>query len=95
VQPRLVSNGEASAAVTECLAAGLPTVVTDLGWCAELPDAAVGKVPVELTARALASAMAGALDDQSQRATLRRVARAHAEVNSFAAVAELYLELLC
>src|SRR5262249_15989215 len=37
VQLRTVSNGEASAAVADCLATGLPTVATDLGWVSELP----------------------------------------------------------
>ena len=94
VQLRLVSNGEASAAVTECLSAGLPTIVTDHGWFAELPDAAVVKIPMELTAPVLATAMANALDDPDRRASLQEAGRAHAEANSFAAVAELYLELL-
>ncbi len=34
VQLRALSNGEASAAVADCLAAGAPTVVSDLGWAA-------------------------------------------------------------
>ena len=37
VQLRSVSNGEASGATADCLAAGVPTIVTDLGWSGELP----------------------------------------------------------
>jgi glycosyltransferase involved in cell wall biosynthesis len=94
VQLRMVSNGEASAAVTETMAAGLPTVVTDHGWFAELPDEAVVKVPRELTAPVLAAAMAEVLDAPERARAMAAAARAHAEANDFAAVARRYLEVL-
>ena len=45
VQLRTLSNGEASAAVADCLAAGLPTIASDLGWASELPGSAVAHLP--------------------------------------------------
>jgi glycosyltransferase involved in cell wall biosynthesis len=94
IQLRSISNGEASAAVTECLAAGLPTIVTDHGWAAELPAEAVIGVPVELTAPVLAGAMRSVIDAPSLAAALSKSGREHAESNSFPAMAERYLELL-
>jgi hypothetical protein len=51
---RLVSNGDASAAVADCLASGIPTIVTDLGWGRELPCDVAEKVPYR-SERALTS----------------------------------------
>jgi len=94
VQLRVVSNGEASAAVTECLAAGLPTIVTDQGWAAELPVAAAIKLPVELTAPVLAGAVRSVIDAPDFAASLSKAGREHAAANSFGAVSQRYLELL-
>jgi glycosyltransferase involved in cell wall biosynthesis len=94
VQLRPVSNGEASAAVAECLGSQVPVVVTDLGWAAELPGEAVEKVPPRVTGPALAEAIARILDDPGRRAGMAAAARAHAKANSFAAVARRYVEVL-
>ena len=64
VQLRLVSNGEASAAVADCLAAGLPTIVSDLGWASELPEAAVEKVPTDVQSHLLHERMLRLLIDE-------------------------------
>ena len=40
VQLRASFSGEASAAVGDCLASGVPMIVTDIGWLGELPDEA-------------------------------------------------------
>jgi glycosyltransferase involved in cell wall biosynthesis len=94
VQLRLVSNGEASAAAAECLGAGIPTVVTDHGWFHELPDEAVTKVPVQLTAPRLAEPLAAILDDPLKAKAMSTAAQTHAHANSFAAVATRYQEAL-
>src|SRR5205814_2193558 len=44
VQLRASAGGEWSAAVADCLAVGLPTIVTDSGFGRDLPDDAVVKV---------------------------------------------------
>lgn len=94
VQLRRIQNGEASAAVADALAAGLPTVVTAQGWAAELPDDLVEKVPLELTAPVLAQAILRILNDPGRATELSRAARDHADRTSFARVAEHYLEFL-
>lgn len=94
VQLRRVQNGEASAAVGDALAAGLPTVVTGQGWAGELPNAAVEKVPLELTAPVLAAAIEGVLGDEARAAEMSQAARVFAADAGFPAVAERYLEVL-
>jgi glycosyltransferase involved in cell wall biosynthesis len=94
VQLRLTTNGEASAAAADCLAAGIPTIVTDLGWLGDLPEGAVSKVEVEVTPQQLASRMDDLLDDDARRSALTNSARACAEQASFAHVADAYLEAL-
>ena len=49
VQLRASFSGEASAAVGDCLSHGLPMIVSEIGWMAELPDDAAVKVPVDIT----------------------------------------------
>jgi glycosyltransferase involved in cell wall biosynthesis len=94
VQLRLISNGEASAAVADCLAAGLPTIVTDIGWLGELPDDAVSKVPLGVTAHQLAGRMLAVLRDGARWSALAAGARTVAAEASFDRVAHAYLEAL-
>jgi glycosyltransferase involved in cell wall biosynthesis len=94
VQLRLVTQGEASAAVTDCLGAGVPTLATDLGWATELPDGVVERVPVDVTPAALGGTLERLLDDREARGRLAANARHYAAENSFDAVAQRYLELL-
>ncbi|MGI8728816.1 MAG: glycosyltransferase [Solirubrobacteraceae bacterium] len=94
VQLRRVSNGEASAAVTECLSAGLPCVVSDDGWAAELPDDAVVKVAPDLNASALAVSITRIIDDPDGAALVSEAAKDYARRNSFAEVARRYVEIL-
>lgn len=94
VQMRLVSNGEASAAVTDCLAAGVPTAVTDEGWSAELPEDAVVRIPRQTTATALSAELAGVVDDPKRASELGDAAYRHAQATTFASVARSYLEWL-
>ena len=61
VQLRRRSNGETSGAVADCLAHGIPTLVSDLGPQGELPDF-VGKVPVAAEPHELAGSIGVLLD---------------------------------
>ncbi|HLL52402.1 MAG TPA: glycosyltransferase, partial [Myxococcaceae bacterium] len=54
VQLRNASNGEMSASVADCLSAGLPTVVSDVGPMAALPRDVVVSVPGQVDASVLA-----------------------------------------
>lgn len=91
---RLVSNGNASAAVADCLASGIPTIVTDLGWGRELPSQVVDKVPARVGARQLKDRMVTLLADANRRKAMSQAALEHARRHSFARVADAYLDLL-
>ena len=94
MQLRTLSNGEASAAVADCLAAGLPTLVTDLGWASELPADAVARVPPDASPRLLADRLAELIDDERVRQELSNGALALARACDFSRVAEEYLRAL-
>jgi glycosyltransferase involved in cell wall biosynthesis len=94
VQLRTVSNGEASAAVCDCLAAGVPTIVTDLGWMSELPPSAVVHLPVSAGAELLAQTIEDLIVDQPRRIALSAGALAHTREHSFERVAAAYLDTL-
>jgi glycosyltransferase involved in cell wall biosynthesis len=94
VQLRTVTNGEASAAVCDCLGAGMPTIATDLGWVNELPEDVLVRLPAEATPAVLAREIAALLDEPQRRERLAAQARRYAEEHSFRRVAERYLETL-
>ncbi|HEX2704030.1 MAG TPA: glycosyltransferase [Solirubrobacteraceae bacterium] len=94
VQLRSVATGEASGAIADCLAAGLPMIVSDLGWAGELPADAVVRVPVGADAVLIAERVEGLLGDRESRAKLAAAARGHATASSFERVADAYLEAL-
>jgi glycosyltransferase involved in cell wall biosynthesis len=94
VQLRLISNGEASAAVADCVAAGVPTIVTDLGWAGELPATVVEKVPVDITTGQLADRLVALSRDGARRAAMSQAALDHARSRGFAEVAQAYLVAL-
>jgi hypothetical protein len=80
--------------VGDLIAARIPTIVSDLGWQAELPDRVVLPVSADSDAATLAARMSSALDDKDGRRSVRQAQDAYAEANSFARVAERYAELL-
>jgi hypothetical protein len=94
VQLRTLSNGEASAAVADCLAAGVPTIVSDLGWASELPASAVLPLPPDLPATQLAGHLLALLGDSHARQALSDAALAVARACDFTRVAEEYLRAL-
>ncbi|HEV2945073.1 MAG TPA: glycosyltransferase [Solirubrobacteraceae bacterium] len=94
VQLRTLSNGEASAAVADCLAAGLPTVATDSGWASELPRDAISLVAPDSAPISLADRLEQLLGDEQAREDLSEGALEHARSCSFSRVAEAYLRAL-
>ncbi len=94
VQLRLTSNGEASAAVSDALGAGLPTIATAHGWTLELPPNALVRVPRDVAPAALACEIDGLLSDPERRMALSEAARTYAGATAFDAVANRYLEVL-
>ena len=82
VQLRASFSGQASAAVGDCLACGVPTILTDIGWMADLPDDVALRVPVDVTALDLAESCASLLDDWPPAAASTR-ARLRLSAHSF------------
>lgn len=94
VQLRAATNGESSAAVGDCLAAGLPTIVTGIGPNRALPADAVVAVPADVTADALAAELRPLLADPRRRTALSTAARRHASTATFTAAAEALVAAL-
>jgi glycosyltransferase involved in cell wall biosynthesis len=94
VQLREFWNGEASGTVGECLVAGVPLVVSDIGWMHELPDDSVVKIAPSLAAEALGSVISELVESDEQRRGLVAGARAFAPQLRFAAAAEHLVDTL-
>ena len=94
VQLRAHSNGESSAAVADCLARGLPTVVTREGASGELPPEVVASVAVDVEASVLATLLADLLDDPDRRRAMSEAAATYAAANTFDAAADRLLAAL-
>jgi glycosyltransferase involved in cell wall biosynthesis len=94
VQLRSSFNAGASGAVSDCIAARVPVVVTDIGWLTELPPNVVLPVPEECSTDRLAERMAEALGDQELRGKIKAAQDNYASETSFARVAERYAEVL-
>jgi glycosyltransferase involved in cell wall biosynthesis len=88
VQLRRTSNGECSAAVADCFAAGAPVVLTDIGANRELPSAVAARVSPYITAPELADVLADLLADPSRRRAMAAAGAEHARASSFAHAAE-------
>ncbi len=71
VQLRGTTNGESSGVAAHALARGVPLIVSDFGAMADLPDDAVVKVPVGVTAEALADEIRSLLADDDRRDAMR------------------------
>lgn len=83
VQLRAHTNGESSAAVAELLAAGIPTVVSNLGSMADLPEAVVVKIDNEEAASQLTRVLLDMARDTGLRNRLSVNAQIWARQNSF------------
>jgi glycosyltransferase involved in cell wall biosynthesis len=77
VQLRTATNGESSAAVLDCLAAGLP-VVTNVAAATELPAGTVDLVPYDVDPHALGRHLAGLVTDDARLADLAGGGRRYA-----------------
>ena len=88
---RTVSKGEPSAAIADCLAAGVPTIAAAVGSARELPTDVVVRVERDATPAALAGTVSGLLRDVDARIALtaagRRWAREHSIEQAAAAIA--------
>ncbi|HVB00707.1 MAG TPA: glycosyltransferase [Acidimicrobiales bacterium] len=91
LQLRAQSNGEASAAIGECLASSVSTIVSDIGWFGELPDDAVTHVNAGVGAFELANVTASLLDDARLRTDIAQAGAVHASHYSFDYVARTLL----
>ncbi|MDX6606870.1 MAG: hypothetical protein QOD14_1410 [Solirubrobacterales bacterium] len=94
VQLRSSFNAGASGAVSDCIAARVPVIVTGIGWLTELPPNVVLPVAEECSADGLADRMAEALGDQELRGKVKAAQESYARETSFARVAERYAEVL-
>jgi glycosyltransferase involved in cell wall biosynthesis len=98
VQLRWPTAGEASGAALRCLRRGRPTIVSDVGWFAELPDEAVVKLPAGLAesdeADLLGDTLRALRADPERRAALGRAARAHCAERTWDGAAAAYARAL-
>jgi FkbM family methyltransferase len=83
-----------SSFIVEAIAAGVPTVVSEVGSLRELPEGVVVKIPAGATADLLARETSALLKDQSRSSALRERTRAHAGEHSADALAEQLIHSL-
>ena len=86
---RTESRGESSAALQDQLRHGLPSIVSDIGSFAEIPDHVVAKVPPGDSAH-LASLIARLRDDPAARGRLVRGSRVWLRMRHWSRVARMY-----
>lgn len=94
VQLRKWSNGESSAALADTLAAGIPTVVSEVGTFHEIADDLVVKVEPDLPAARLGAALAALLHDPAAAEAMGQRGRRHAERNTYSHAARRLQRLL-
>lgn len=94
VQLRRAVNGEASAAVSDCLSSGLPTIVAATGAMVELPASAA----LQLSARGTAFELAGLIHELLRHRELRQElslgGQERARALSFSAVSQVLTDML-
>jgi glycosyltransferase involved in cell wall biosynthesis len=93
LQLRHETNGESSAAVLDCIAAGIPTI-TNLPAAGELPDGVVRMVPWNVDAAELSSVVNELLDDQVARDALAVAGLEYARTWTFDDVADRLLSVI-
>ena len=94
VQLRAHSNGETQATISDCLASGIPTIVTALGSAHDLPDDAVVKVDREISAEDLSDRMSALLAHPDRRAAMVEAGLRHAAERSFSSAGRYFYERL-
>jgi glycosyltransferase involved in cell wall biosynthesis len=95
VQLRASTNGEASATLGECLALGVPTIASAVGWPTELPPGAVELVPAHVGSHELAGRIETLLRDEAGRRALGARGRRVADDQTFDRAARELLAALC
>jgi len=93
VQLRRSTNGETSAAVADCLAHGVPTIVSDLGSARDLPDA-VARLAPGAGAAQLAALISELLADPQRRHDVSAQEQAWVSGRGFDAAADDLLALI-
>jgi glycosyltransferase involved in cell wall biosynthesis len=94
LQLRSGFNAGASGAVSDCIAARVPVIVSAIGWLTELPENVVLPVPEECSAETLADEIVAAVENQGLRKKIGVAQERYANETSFARVAERYAEVL-
>ncbi len=94
LQLRSHSNGESSASVAETLAAGIPTIVSDVGSFGDYPDDVVVKVSTELDPVGLGRVIAELLADGERLAELGEHGRRYAAANTYRIAAARLVDTL-
>lgn len=93
VQVRSSTHGESSAALNDCLAAGVPAV-TNLISCRELPHGVVDQMDADFSPAELAERLELLLTNGDLRAAYTQAGHQWASQNSFARVAQSLLDYL-
>ena len=94
VQLRTVFNGEASAAVSDVLAAGIPSIVTRLGWMGEIPKDVVSQVEPGNEPWEITDELRSLLQDKSTYLQMSKKSREFALKNSFQTVGSTICDLI-
>jgi glycosyltransferase involved in cell wall biosynthesis len=94
VQLRSGFNAGASGAVSDCIAARVPIIVSAIGWLTELPENVVLPVAEECSAETLADEIVAAIESHDLREKIGVAQDRYADQTSFARVAERYAEVL-
>jgi glycosyltransferase involved in cell wall biosynthesis len=92
VQLRAASNGETSAVVARCLAAGTATIVTNIGSAAELPGSCALKVHRDASPEVIAKEISALLADRPRRLAMEAAGRAYAAARTHDRVARFLYE---
>jgi glycosyltransferase involved in cell wall biosynthesis len=94
VQLRPGGRGEASGAVGDCLAAGVPTIVNDVGSHHDVPADALLRIGSDPDPDHVAAAIEHLLRDSAERARLAAAGRSFARAHSFAVTAAAVVDAL-
>ena len=95
VQLRTDSRGETSRALLDCLAHGIPTIISDHGPASELPGNVVVKLPDDSSVSEISRALSALLASSERRSAIGRDAAAYVSVvHAPARAAALYREAI-
>lgn len=95
VNLRFPTTGEASGVVMRLLSLGVPTIVTDAGWFAELPPGVAARVPVDADEEGMVAAYMQTLADNPEvRGSMGALAREYARDRTIEHAADEYRRVL-